>query len=227
MTGWHAVLLLTSLLYLGCGSGRPTTQASPPAVPPATVPPEPAAADEPPTQAPQSKGPESCAEVSIGLDLQALPQPASDADVRMYTLGQADDFRQAFPTATRVEIYVQDGVAAFTAKLYSASEPDLLALCASIAEEFVAGVPGHPLAIGEPGGSIIEPCAWCHEESDNASPDLESTIPEPECLASFAAPVCADATENMLCERDMCFYPVVCVELLPDAVRSRPGGSCP
>lgn len=133
------------------------------------MPPKPAAADEPPAPEPQPQGPETCVEVEIGLDLQALPQPASDAEIQMYTRGQADDFRRAFPTTTRVEIYVQGGVAAFTAKLYSTSEPDLPATCSAIAEEFVAGVPGHPLAIGEPGGSIIKPCASCQEESDDAS----------------------------------------------------------
>lgn len=170
MTGWRAVLFLTSLLSLSCGSGRPTIiQVNPPANSQVTASPEPAAVNEPLAQEPQSKEPENCAEVGIGLDLRALPQPVSDADVRMYTLGQADDFRQTVPTTTRVEIYMRDGVAAFTAKLYSTSEPDLVAICSSIAEEFIAGVPGHPLAIGESGGSIIEPCALCHEESGNAS----------------------------------------------------------
>lgn len=143
------VVCICTAFTIACGAPEP-----PPRQSSATT----AASAE--VQTSSSGEPEQCAQVGFVLDLRALPQPVSAAEIRLYTLGQAQDFRELVPAGLRVEIFYQEGVAAFAAKLYSTAEDDLVATCESLAAGFVETVPGHPLA-HRSGGSIVSPCAEC------------------------------------------------------------------
>lgn len=103
---------------------------------------------------------QACVSVGIGLDLRALPQPAPAEGITLYAGGQADDFRRLAGASTRVEVYAQEGIAAFTAKMYGADAAALLRECESMSAKFMPTVPGHPLS-KESGGSVSSPCAPC------------------------------------------------------------------
>jgi hypothetical protein len=169
---WCGSVFSACLLLLGCNGNRPTTTEANHTTSPVSSPknegvPKPTA-KEPPSEPPPA-GPEQCVEVDIGLDLRALPHPVSEGHIRMYTRGQAQDFRELAPADVRIEIYVIDGVAAFAAKLYASEEVDLMATCTSMAEKFVPTVPGHPLSRSS-GGSITTPCHVCSPEIMTSTP---------------------------------------------------------
>ena len=175
------LFLSAALVSMGCGSSRGETgggagssgagsldSGTPASDPPA---PGPVVVDAPVVDAPVAESAADggargaigeCAEVLIGLDLNALPQPASAGMIDLYTRGQADDFRKLARPGMRVEIFTHQGATVFTARLYSKEEGDLKGVCESMAEEFVAKVPGHP-RLRESGGSIITPCGPCRE----------------------------------------------------------------
>jgi len=104
--------------------------------------------------------PQVCASVGIGMDLRALPHPLEAGDATFYTRGKTQEFRDLLPKEVSVTIYTLEEVAAFTAVLSMSEGSDVVGMCQEVAAEFVATVPGHPLAKKKhSGGSIPTPCA--------------------------------------------------------------------
>lgn len=101
-----------------------------------------------------------CVHVDIGLDLRALPQPASQASIDMFTLGQIDDFRELAPPASNVELRYQPGVGAMTADFTGVDEASARTACEQTVDRYMEQAPRLPILM-EPAAQVTVPCAPC------------------------------------------------------------------
>ncbi len=145
---------------------------SPPPTSPAPVP-DTADAQIPDTadaQAPAVRSNRACAEVTIGLDLRALPTGTTTQDITRYTRARADELRNMAGPSAAPLIYIAEGVSTFRAELFADTERDAIATCRDVSWRFIPTVPGHPLS-REPGGSIMSPCRPCARTIDAGATD--------------------------------------------------------
>jgi hypothetical protein len=98
--------------------------------------------------------------VSLGLSLQALPQPASASSIEMYTRSRADELRDLVPDAVEVELLFSPGASVFDAKLFGPSLAETLTTCEAAVAAFIPTVPGRPGTRGS-GGSVLDGCRAC------------------------------------------------------------------
>lgn len=108
---------------------------------------------------PDSSSP-ACVIVSVGLSLQALPQPASPSSIDMYTRSRAEELRELLPDAVEVELLFSSGITVFDAKLFGASLADTLTTCETAVAAFIPTVPGRP-GTRSSGGSVLDGCRAC------------------------------------------------------------------
>jgi hypothetical protein len=93
-------------------------------------------------------------EVELGLDLRALPQPASAEMIDTFVLGQGDKLRERAQAGVGVEIRHLPGAGVLYARFRG---PDASRVCAEVIAGYLAGAPRLPV-IDEPAVHVTTPC---------------------------------------------------------------------
>jgi hypothetical protein len=102
----------------------------------------------------------ACANVSIGLDLRALPTNSSTGGIDMFVGAQADDFVDAAGPGARPEIRSQSGLGGFDATFRGATPAAVMARCQSTVRAYLASAPRLPIIMA-PAATITQQCRLC------------------------------------------------------------------